>query len=153
RRSGSVDRALPPEREREPPRRRDAPASFLDAADQKARDVGLLKRQEEEQNRHHGQDRSRHHQLRVLDVLADEDRERDRERVPGFTSQDDQRPDEVVPRREERHDRERRQGRLEKRQDDPAEDRELSGPLEARRIEEVVGNRERELAHQKDAED
>ena len=42
---------------------------------------------------------------------------------------------------------------LQRRHDDRAEDAKLAGAVDARGVEQVVGDRERILAHEEDAED
>ena len=64
----------------------------------------------------------------------------------------DQRPDEVVPRPQEGEDGERDQDGTAERQDDPREDAHLAGAVDARGVEQLVGDREGVLADQEDAE-
>ena len=86
-------------------------------------------------------------------MLARQAGERDRQGVPRVVGEHDQRPHEVVPAGEEREDRERREHRGQHRHDDRQEDAPLARAVDARGLQQVIGDAARELAHEEDAED
>ena len=86
-------------------------------------------------------------------MLARQTGERDRKRVQRVVGEDDERPHEVVPGAEEAEDRERGDNRFQERHDHGREDAQLAGAVDARRLEQLVGDAARELAHEEDAED
>ena len=67
------------------------------------------------------------------------ERQRDRQRVLVLGLGHDERPEEVVPAAEEREDAERRQGGPAQRQDDPSEDPQLAGAVDAGGVDQLVG--------------
>ena len=69
------------------------------------------------------------------------------------TGEDDQRPHEIVPTAEEGEHGQRHQDRPAQRQYQRPENAELAGAVDARRIEQAVGDARGMLADQKDAED
>jgi hypothetical protein len=89
----------------------------------------------------------RYPQLRILDVLTRERRERDRQREPAIIAEDDQRPHEVVPRRQKGPNRERRENRRDHRQHHRSIDAQLARTVDARGVEQIFGNRECILAN------
>ena len=64
-----------------------------------------------------------------------------------------ERPHEIVPRAEQREHAQRDDDRLQRRYDDRAEDAKLARAVDARGVEEVVGNCEGILTNEEDAED
>ena len=62
------------------------------------------------------------------------------------------RPEEVVPVGQEAQDRERGDGRARERQDDLQEDPEIPGPVDARRLLDLLGQADEELAQEEDPE-
>src|SRR3989442_118792 len=73
----------------------------LDAAHHDALGVEALQCQEEDHDWEHGEHRARHHELGILDMLADQAGERHRQRESRIVAQDDQWPQEIVPHRQE----------------------------------------------------
>ena len=89
----------------------------------------------------------------VRGVLAlGEQRQRDGQGVGVLGLRDDERPEEVVPAAEEGEDAQRRQGRPAQRQDDPREDPQLAGAVDAAGVEQVPGQAEDVLPHEEDPE-
>ena len=127
--------------------------SSLHTADHDPGNVMPLQRKEKNQDRKDREHGAGHHQLCVLDVLADEVRHCDRQRVPRTVREDDQRPHEIVPGRHEHEDRQGHQDGARERHHDRPVDAEFSGAVDARRVEQIVGDRQHELADQKNAED
>src|SRR6185312_7154216 len=62
----------------------------------------------------------------------------DRERLLVRVRQDEQRPQEVLPRREQREDRDDAEDRLRQRQHDPPEELEGAGAVDLRRLEDLA---------------
>ena len=77
-----------------------------------SRQIMALEGEEQDEHRDHGDDRPGHHQFIVLDMLAAERGERDRERVQMLVGKHDQRPHEVIPAAEENEQGERDQHRF-----------------------------------------
>ena len=79
-------------------------------------------------------------------------REPDRQRHPLGRVQHQRRPQEVVPRRDEREDRHGRQRRADDRQHDRPPDPPLPGAVDTGRVDQVVGHAPERLAQQEDVE-
>ena len=129
------------------------PGSLLDPGVGDGLDEPALGEQEDRQHgdlAHHGPG---HEQVPLGHVRALEHRQAQLQgRVLG-RGDDDQRPEEVVPRPHELDDRQGGQHRRRERQDDLEEDPEARGAVDARRLLELHGQRLEELAQQEDAED
>ena len=100
------------------------------------------------------QQRDHRHREQVVPLrgqLALERVERELQREVLGARQHDQRPQEVVPAPHHREDREHRERRRRQRQDDAPEDAPLARVVHARRVDQLVGNRQHVLAQQEHA--
>ena len=86
-------------------------------------------------------------------MLARQARQRHRQRIEAVVGEYDKRPYEIVPCPQQGEHRKRHDDGLEQRNNDGAEYTEFAGAIDARRLEQLVGNGQRVLAHEKDAED
>src|SRR3546814_15796727 len=78
---------------------------------------------------------------------------RDWEGVEPLVGEDDERPHEIVPAREEDEEREGADDRGQDGEDDAAQDRALARAVDARCLQHLVGDRQAILADEEDAEE
>src|SRR3546814_16634146 len=71
------------------------------APGQESAQIIALEREEEDEDGEGGDDRAGHHYLIILDILAAVRGERDGQRVEVLIGEDDQRPHEIIPARQE----------------------------------------------------
>src|SRR2546425_3681101 len=121
------------------------PRSALDRTGSQTLDEPSLQRKEHDDERGGGKHGSRHRVPPVDRVLLLKEGEADRQRPHLVAVDDDEGPQEVVPRFEECEDRKGRHPGCRERKDDRAQDPELRGAVHARGFQDLVGDRGEEL--------